>query len=362
MHPSAKRWLRRIGMAVAVLVVLVGAGLWWLLGRNSGLHFVLDHVTGASNGTIAIQAADGTLAGPLQLTGVTYRDADGGIAARIDHLEADIAVWSLLYGQVRLTTLEAQGIKVDLTTPTRPQPESDTAFSLQPPLDVRLDHVHIADVRMVQDGKPAFAADSLDLAGAWTRHGLSIDELKLRAPKGRADLSGTLELAAHKRGKGHGSFRWTVDDTTWAGTLKAQSDGSKAHLALALSQPMDATLQLDMQQSDQYPSAAKLSAPTFDAKPILGDSSIRTLALALAGHGDRTGGTLTGQVDLNQTRFRLEPLELHYHRDTQKVELDRLVLVSPDIQGQLKGHGNIDLAAQPVSADLALAWRDVVVP
>ncbi|HET7266830.1 MAG TPA: translocation/assembly module TamB domain-containing protein [Oleiagrimonas sp.] len=362
MHPAAKRWLRRVGIAMVVLVVLIGAFLWWLLGSTSGLHFAISQLGSASDGAIAIQAADGDLAGPLQLSDVTYRAADTGTTVHVDHLTVDLGVWSLLTGQVHLVDLTARGITVKLTTPAQEPPESSTSFSLEPPMDVVLDHVHVSDVHIIQDGEPVFTVNTLDLAGAWTSQGLTVRQLKLRAPKGRADLSGKLELAQHKSGKAHGTFRWTLDGTTWAGTLDAKSNGETAQLALALGDPMKATLHVDIQPSGAFPWTAKLNAPQFDAEPILGDSSIKTLAIALSGHGDRTGGTLTGHVDLDQTRFQLKPLELHYHADAQKVTLDQLVLVSPQIQGTLSGHGTIDLGVEPVNVDLALDWHDVVVP
>lgn len=362
MHPTAKRWLRRLGIAVAVLVVLIGAGLWWLLGSTSGLRFAVAQISSATDGAIAVNTAHGDLAGPLQLDDVTYRAPETGMQAHVDQLKVDIGMWSLLTGRVHLLDLSADGITVTLTTPAKEPPESSTPFSLEPPINVVLDRVHVSDVHVIQDGKPVFALNTLDLAGAWTTQGLTIKQLKLRAPKGRADLNGELELAQHKSGEARGTFRWTLDDTTWAGTLNAQSDGQKAQLALALSQPMNATLHLDIQQSGAFPWKATLQAPQFDAKPILGDSSIKTLAMALSGHGDRTGGTLTGHVDLDQTRLQLKPLELHYDADTQKVTLDQLVLTSPQIKGQLSGHGTVELGATPVNAELALTWQDVVVP
>ncbi len=361
-HASAQRWLLRIGIAVAALVVLLAIGLWWLLGTGAGLHFALARVTAASDGALSVQSAHGSLAGPLQLGGVRYHDAEGGTDARIKTLQADPSLWSLLSGTVRLRSLAANGVDVALTTPTHPEPESTQPLSLKPPLDVVIDRARIRGIDILRDGKPVFRADTLDVAGAWTSRGLDLRQLKLRSPDGRADLSGRLALARPYRGKGNGSFRWNVDDTVYAGTLTAASDGRQAHLVLALTLPMRADLRLDMQQSGKLPWTAKLTAPAFDPEPLLGDTSLKQLAVALTGHGDRTGGTLTGRIDLDQVSLDLKPLELHYDPDTQKIRLDQLVLTSPQIPGNLKGHGSIDLATQPARADLALAWRDVLLP
>lgn len=362
LKPATRRWLAGIGIALAVIVVLVGAGLWWLLGSSAGLRFVLARASAASGGAIIVRAARGDLAGPMQLDGIAYRAGDGGMRAHVDHLQADIAVWSLLRGRLRLTMLQASGITVALPNSAQASPGPATRLSLEPPIGVRLDHAHISDVRISRDGQPVFVANSLDLAGTWSASELAISQLRLRAPDGHAELVGTLQLGGGASGKGHGSFQWMVDGHAWAGTLDAHSDGKRAQLALALRQPTSATLHVTVQQSAALPWTARIDAPTFDAKPFLGDSSIKTLALALTGHGDRRGGTLTGYVDLNALRLQVHPLTAHYDPDTQRVSLDRLVITSPQVKGTLSGRGTIDLASTPATAYLALAWRDVRVP
>lgn len=361
-HPTTRRWLKRIGIALAVLVVLLTAGLWWLLGTTSGLHFALNRATAASDGAIAVQSAQGDLAGPLQLSGIDYRDKQSGMRAHVDQVKADIALWSLLAGRVHFVELTASGVKVAMRTPAQPPPESSTSLSLKPPVNLVIDHAHVENIHVSQDGKPVFVANTLDLIGSWTSRGLVVKQLRLRAPHGQADLAGQLALAKGHPGKGHGSFRWTLDDTTWAGQLDAHGNGQTAQLELTLTSPMTATLRLNLQQGGSWPWTASLTAPPFNAEPLLGDSSIKTLALALHGKGDRHGGTLDGRIGLNQVSLHLEPLKIRYDADRQQVLIDQLVMTSPQIKGRLEGHGTLDLAAEPVTANMALDWRDVLVP
>lgn len=360
-HASLRRWLKRIGIAVAVLLVLLGAGLWWLLGTTSGLHFALARVTAATDGALRIQKAGGDLAGPLQLQGVVYRDADAGIDAHIQHIEVDAALWSLLAGKVRLVDLGVEGIRLDLTSTQQPEEES-APISLQPPINIVLEHVRVRDVDIRQDQSPLFAADALDLAGAWTHAGLDIKQLKLRAPDGHADLAGQVALAPGHRGKGHGEFQWKVQDNTWAGTLDADSDGRTAALKLVLSSPLKTELTLHMEQRDDLPWKAHLKMPASDPSPLLGDDSLETLALDLSARGNREGGRLQGDIDLDRTRLHVEPLQLRYDADKQRIMLQQLVLTSPQIKGTLQGRGVVDLATASPTADLHLTWKDVLVP
>ncbi|HET6586734.1 MAG TPA: translocation/assembly module TamB domain-containing protein [Oleiagrimonas sp.] len=361
-HPATRRWLKRIGIALVVVLVLLAAGLWWLLGTTSGLRFAVARVTAASDGAIAVQSAQGDLAGPLQLDGIDYRNKESGMRAHVDQVKADIAIWSLLAGRVHFTSLTASGVKVAMRTPAQPPPESSTPLSLKPPLNLVLDNAHVENIHVSQDGEPVFVANTLDLAGSWTSRGLTIRQLRLRAPNGQADLAGQLALAKGYPGKGHGSFRWTLDDTTWAGQLDAHGNGQVAQLELKLTSPMAATLRLNLQQGGSWPWTASLTAPRFKAEPLLGDSSIKTLALSLNGHGDRHGGTFNGNIGLNEVGLHLTPLKIRYETDQQQVLIEQLVMTSPQIKGRLEGHGTLDLAAKPVKADLALDWRDVLVP
>ncbi len=359
MHATGKRWFKRIGIVLAVLIVLLIASGWWLLGTESGLHFALARVT---NDNLSVKAARGHLAGPLQLDGVRYRNPDSGLDASIRSLRADPELWSLFAGTLHFRNLDATGVKVVMTTPAQPPPESDEPLSLKPPLDIVLDKAHLQDIDIIQNGQSAFRANTLDVAGAWTSRGLDLKELKLRSPDGRADLSGQLALSNPFKGNGAGSFQWTVSRTTYAGKLETVSNGKHVRMTLSLSSPMQATLHVDMQQSGDYPWTARLAVPAFDPKAFLEDSSIKKLAVALDGHGDRHGGTLDGQVGLDKLRFRVHPLTIHYNADKQHVLLDQLVLTSPDIKGELVGHGTVDLADKPMQADLALNWHDVLVP
>ncbi len=362
-HPALRRWLKRIGIAVAVLLVLLGVFLWWLLGSQGGLRFVLARATGITHGALAVGSASGTLAGPLQLTDVTYRDPDAGINAHISRIDTDIAMWSLLSGQVRLVNLSVDGTRVALKSTEEPeQDEASAPLSLEPPIDIVLDRVAVRDLKVRQNNQDVFQADSLDLAGAWTADGLDLRQLKLRSPDGHADLAGRVALAPGYRGKGHGEFQWKVGDDVWAGALDANSDGKRAKLSLVLSRPLPVHLDLDMRQQDDMPWQARLTMPASDPSPLLGEGTLKRLALDLTAHGNREGGALEGDIDVDDTRLHVEPLDLRYDVDKQLVTLKKLVLTSPDIKGTLEGEGRVDLAADPVGADMHLRWREVLVP
>ncbi|WP_424683847.1 translocation/assembly module TamB domain-containing protein [Frateuria sp. YIM B11624] len=354
------KWLRRIGVAVLVLLLLLALGLWWLLGSNAGLDFALARASGFTDGALSVRQARGSLAGPLELEGLRYADGKG-LDVRIARAKLDLRLWPLLGKRLHVDMLDVQGVAVALPPPAPSEPGSGP-LSLKPPLAIQLDQAHVGDVVIRQGGQPLFTADSLDLAGRWDDQGAAIRTLRLRSPQGHADARGTVAIGDTYQGDGQASFAWTVGDTTYAGQLQARSDGTHARLDLALSRPMAAKLQLTLQQGGSWPWTAALSAPRFDPAPLLGEGTLQSLGLDLKGNGDRHGGTLTGSVDLDQWRLQLAPLRAQLNDDRSLLTLQTLALTSPQIKGRLEAHGQVRLDAKPIAGDLHLAWQDLELP
>ncbi|HVV97258.1 MAG TPA: pathogenicity protein, partial [Rhodanobacteraceae bacterium] len=354
------RILKWIGIAFAVFVVIVAALLFWLLDTESGARFAIARAIGAMDGKLAIERSSGTLAGPLTLANVRYADPSAGVDARVGSVIVDIAPSALLAKAVHVVGLDVDRVDVALTT-VPPKPEQPSApFSLEAPLDVLLDRFALKHASITQDGQPVFAADSLDLAGAWTRGGAIIRTLALRAPDGSVDLHGTISSAPGYPGDGETTFHWKAADREIAGTLKAKGDGKQATLDLALSAPTPATIAATLTQSRDFPWTAKVTVPRFDPKRVQSDSTLTALALSLEGSGDKQHGALNGEVDVNEHRVQLAPFR--YALDGQTLTIETLTLKTPEAEGTLNASGAVQLDAKPISAKLALIWDGVELP
>lgn len=306
-----------------------------------------------------MQQAQGRLIGPIDIASLHYDDGKGTkVAITRMHLRWNLA--SLLYKRLHVIDLHVD--RVDVALPASQESSSASGFSLKPPIELVLDRVHIGPVTVTEQGKPLFASDHLDLSGRWTNSGIDVNTLALHAPDGHVDLSGRLGVGRRYRGKGHAKIAWKVNDVDYAGTLDAQGDGRNAQLRLALTQPMTAQLQLDLDQRKNNAWSAKLDAPAFDPKPLLGSSSITRLGVSLQGSGDRLGGTLTGSIDLNQYRVLLQPLQANLDKDFKTLTLQQLQLASPQLKGQVNAAGTVHLDAHPLNADLAIDWKNVEFP
>ncbi len=355
------KWFKRAVIAVAVLLLCVAVALWWLLGTSSGLRFALARVQAASDGALRVQHARGRLIGPLDLVGVHYDDGKG-IVANVAKAHLDLRLWPLLARRVHMLVLDVDGIDVALPKPAPDQTPSSGSFSLQPPVELTLDRVHVGTVKVTRDGQRLFASNRLDLAGSWTRRGIELDRLALQAPDGHVDLAGTLVIGNGYQGNSNASFAWKVGATDYAGNLVARSDSKQAHLDLRLSSPTIAQLQLDLSQDGDYSWTGKLDVPRFDPKPLLGDSSLKVLAVAVQGHGDRYGGTLDGRLDLNDYQLLLRPLRAQFSHDFNTLILQQLDLGSPQIKGSVAASGVVRLDAKPLSAQLDIHWNDLLLP
>ncbi len=89
-----KRAIRWLLLAVALLVVALGIVVFWALRTESGLRYVIGKAVAATDGKLAIGSAEGTLAGPLVLHQLRWRDA--GVDAQVGRVTLDIAPLALL--------------------------------------------------------------------------------------------------------------------------------------------------------------------------------------------------------------------------------------------------------------------------
>lgn len=355
------KWLKRIGIVFAALVLVLLVALWWLLGTGGGMHFVLDRVVAATDGAVSVQQARGSLAGPLTVEGLSYDDGKG-TEVRVARAGVDVAIWPLLGKTVQIDKFTAAGVKVELPASTPPEPEKSSGFSLEPPLGIVIDDARVDDLDIRQAGQSLFAADRIDLAGTWTAGGIRIKKLRLRSPDGRADAHGELLLGAHYRGKGQLDFSWTQGTQQYAGKLDTQGDGSTAHATLALTRPMPATIHMQIEQRKEYPWQLDVKLPQSDATPLLGDGDIRTLAADLHASGTQREARIEGSLRLNDWPVSIQPLQLALSQDRNTLSIQSLKLASKRIPGSVRAKGRIALDAQPVSARIDMSWQDVKLP
>jgi len=368
-----KKWLIRTGIALAGLFVLAVVSAWWLLETEGGARFALERAKAALTGKLDLALVGGAVVSPLELHNVAWRDPQSGIEVKAKTLKIDYAFWGLLRKSLHVRSLAIDGVEIAMTTvravsPTAPTPSLTQL--LTPPLDIAVDELHIGKTAITHDGRPAFASDSLDAAASWTAKALTVTRLALRAPDGKLDASGALTTYDDLRGAARLALDWNIggaDATAQKhpqralATIDLSNDGAHARFTTAVAQPLAANATGTLAPNDNaLPWTLSLNVPQFDPSKLGGGEALKMLALKISGSGDRNGGTLDGNVDLNAHRVLLDPLKFTLAQ--QLLTIESLQLRSPEAAGVLNAQGKVQLDAKPVSAVLKLGWEGVEIP
>jgi len=117
--PPRRHRLRWIGAILLLLFVLIVASATWLLGTSSGLRFALARAQSMTHSALQVQQADGRLIGPLDLSGVRYRDGTG-LDAQVATVHLDLRIWPLLGKRLHVLDLDVDGVNVALPSNAPP--------------------------------------------------------------------------------------------------------------------------------------------------------------------------------------------------------------------------------------------------
>lgn len=121
-----RRWPRRVAIGFGVLVVLL-VGAFWLLGRESTLQQLVQRISTASGGQIAVTGVSGSLYHRMHIDKLVYRSKGSVVTAE----QIDINWSPLQYFSEGLTIseLHARSLVVQSSGPSDPSTMPDTLAS-----------------------------------------------------------------------------------------------------------------------------------------------------------------------------------------------------------------------------------------
>ncbi|MEO7773341.1 MAG: hypothetical protein ABIT36_09185, partial [Steroidobacteraceae bacterium] len=353
------RWPQWITASVLALVLLIVALLFWTINTTSGAHWTLQRVQGALGDKLALGSSSGTLAGPLELRDVRYRDAASGVDFTAARVRLDLRALALLRFVLRVESLDVQRVRLALREPTKREVDNQP-FSLEPPFDILLEQLTLSDARVSRDGEPLVEVSTALLAATWTDGGIEVRQLDVQSPQGELHFAAQVNQREFFEGRGKGRFRWRAGGREYAGRFDADARGALAKLDLLLSAPVTATLEAELEQRPQFPWRFTLKLPEFDPRNgLLPDSNLRKLGAHLQGSGTATRGNTAGTIVLNDTTLQIE--SFGFAHEGEQLNVDALLKILGS-RGQLQARGAVQLAREPVTARLNIDWRDVVIP
>lgn len=356
-----KKSLAWTGIVIAVLILAIVAMLLWVLNTESGTRWAAARATALLGDKLAIETIDGSLAGPLHLTNLRYRDPAAGIDVGVRELTLDLVLNDLWGRLVHVKSLEVAGVDVLTHEPTEPKPEEpEKPFTLQPPIDIAVDSFVARDVKVRNPEAMLVEVTRATFAGRWTDEALAVQTLDVQSPQGFVKFDGRVSQPKSFIGEGKGQFRWTVGEQTFAGSLEANADEDDADIGSKLTSPLDARLDAKIAQAGDHRWQLKLEVPRFDPREeLMPDSSLQSLAATLQGEGTFEQGVVSGQVMINDEPVQLE--SVRFARSEERLNLQSLLRVGATA-GELKADADIQFSEESWTSKVKALWRDVVVP
>jgi translocation and assembly module TamB len=367
------RPLAWVGIGVVLLVVLIVAGVAWILNTEGGAQFAANRAVGFLDGKLEVGEVHGTIAGPLTVGGIRWFDKESGVDVHVARVALDVALSELWSKRAHVQFLDVNGVNVRLFEHP-PKPEEPSNFTLKPPLDIVLDRLTVKDVQVVKDDKPLFVARTAEAAASWTSRGVAIQKFIVDSPDGNVHLvanvseeNSSVPLAQRLApngayaGKATGGFRWKVGELEYAGDLVATSQKEQLVLNLQMRAPVSARLDATLGETKALPWTFTLAVPTFDPrKTLMPDGSLASLAANLRGQGDLTVAEVRGDASINGQSVHIDPARVSYQNDTLKIE--ELTLIDPSGRGTLNATGDVRFGGTEPNANLLVQWKDVNLP
>jgi translocation and assembly module TamB len=255
--------VRRIAIALGIVLILMVGAATWLLTTSGGAQLVLSQVTRAAGGGIRYEGVEGSLGGPMKIALIEVDRPD--MYARIEGFEMDSSPWAPLRGRLVIHRLEAAKVEVR-TISTGAAAQVPVSFAAPYPLT--LERGHVGELRLGDLPKEAAAekdpAKKRALIEASRDHDLVVKEIALRAegdasawrveeasagtPYGKGKLAGSIQTRAPFNLDAKLVADGVAAERTWSAEVTAKGTLSAIEATLAgtvSEQPLTARLRIE---------------------------------------------------------------------------------------------------------------------
>ncbi len=177
-----KTGLKRLGIGLALVSVLVIGAAATLLGTRPGVQWLLETASHFIPGELAVEHAEGNLLGKLRLRGLSYRDTNMSLEA--GEVILDWLPYALFGGVFHLQELTVEKLRYAKLRET----EEQSSAAIKPPdielpIRLRLDLVQAKSMEVVPAPQAApVIIDQLVLVANWGAAGVNLSKLELAMP------------------------------------------------------------------------------------------------------------------------------------------------------------------------------------
>jgi translocation and assembly module TamB len=357
-----KRWLIRIGIGVAALLLLMTALAWLLGATETGLGWVVAAVNAVSLKTTKIHVADarGTL-----VDGFTV----GEVSVQNDHADVDIKdiagaadFWHLVSGSISLKHVSVGSVQVIVR---RHESTSKTPLKFLPRL-LRL-HVARLDARNIDIALPNGTRLIYDRATLQAH--LYSDRIVAENLDAHSELlsgRGSVKLYAADPVALDCDLDWQLTagrQPQWRGHAQFKGDLNRLAYGTDLVAPFHATSRGEFTNlTKSWRLHGTLTTLDFDVKAWKHDSTLGPAAAVLDIGANHDGFFASGKVTPRD--IATGPLRVRYRGRYQSRVLyfDELAAGPDRSPGELRAHGTIALTAAQPWLDFTGAWQQLQWP
>jgi translocation and assembly module TamB len=360
-----KKSLRIAGISLGALLLLVASFVLWMLHTESGARAALALARPWIPSGLSYRALQGSIAGPLRITGFRYQDPAIALDLSVENATVDVAIFSFLAKRLRIERADIDGVTL-VFSPSETPPSPDPRVPRDPwvaPLDMQFDEVHLTRAELRWPDAVPLLVSRLELAASWIGADIEARKLELESPDGQVSLSARLGAQSPKLRGLDARFRWRHGEHQWAGTLGARGDRANLALDAALTSPVHAALKGALAPvragSSRDGWSVQLSVPEFDPRPLVDTEAFDRVALELDAEGNTRDLALNGVLTLGKDRIHLE--ELLLARREQRLEVTSLRARLNAEPAAVTGSAKLVLDGSK-AASAQLAWEEFRLP
>jgi translocation and assembly module TamB len=361
-----RRFLKWSGAVLLILLLLLGAAVWFLLSTQGGTRFLFTRLGALIPGSLEVAELTGPIRGPLDIRGLVYKSE--GMEVRIDHVQLEWRLRNLLSKRLDIDKLYADGIRVIPTPSKEPEKEKSKLPDLNLRFNIALHDARVTNLQIGALGEKPFVIDRVDLKTREIGNLFTIERFTVRSPTIDGDITGTF------RPQGDYTVdlqtKWTVrpPDMAAAFTGSGPLTGSleklqvnqtltapfPARLAAVLDQPLyDLRFDGRLVFSDVNPHLLKADLPDL---PASGEVAVKGTVDAFS-----SSGTVRGVVSPALAEG-VGPVAVTYRaaRDGADWRIDSAAITLPGTTTQIDASGLVKAPiGQPVSIQGKASWRNL---
>lgn len=363
-----------LGIAVAVVTLVVGLFATWVLRTESGARFVVDRAIAAVPGSFTVEQIEGRLAGPLIIRGLTLRTDAADIV--VGRAEIEWQPTSLLNRHLVIEQLLVNGLlitRIPGPEPAASEPPLEIPDDLSSPLDFTIDalRIDLAEYRNAPAAEP-IVVNSLNLTARGDRAAIVVRSIDLQTAA--LELGGNITVATRAPHTTDSELVWTLTPTDLAalglpamnlpavaGTTRLSGTISDIEIEQTLAAPYNTNATVSIQElltNPRIAGQANVATVPEDIRDEWPRSSVSGL-LSFEGSVDELAIRADIDVDdpeLNEFHLALVGTYLQDH-----LELETLQISASDSLASVTLAGEINIDEEP-QFDVQANWNNLQWP